>query len=118
MVEKKPNSRTLLSNERTFLSWLRTAVSLMAFGFVVSKFDLFLNLHRVHRHAAFNETFLGLAWVGSGIAVIVMATAHFRRNRRRIEQDALLPTSPLPLGLAIILGLLGVLVFIYLIRVA
>ena len=32
------------ANERTFLAWVRTAIAIMAFGFVVAKFDLFLRL--------------------------------------------------------------------------
>jgi hypothetical protein len=30
------------ANERTFLAWVRTAIALMAFGFLAEKFDLFL----------------------------------------------------------------------------
>jgi putative membrane protein len=30
------------SNERTFLSWVRTAIAVMAFGFLIERFDLFL----------------------------------------------------------------------------
>jgi putative membrane protein len=29
-------------NERTFLTWVRTAITVMAFGFPVEQFDLFL----------------------------------------------------------------------------
>ena len=32
------------SNERTFLAWVRTAIAIMAFGFLVQKFDLFLRI--------------------------------------------------------------------------
>lgn len=32
------------ANERTFMAWLRTAISVMAFGFIVEKFDLFLSI--------------------------------------------------------------------------
>ena len=32
------------ANERTFLAWVRTAIAVMAFGFLVEKFDLFLEL--------------------------------------------------------------------------
>jgi uncharacterized membrane protein YidH (DUF202 family) len=32
------------SNERTFLAWVRTAIAVMAFGFIVEKFDLFLEV--------------------------------------------------------------------------
>jgi putative membrane protein len=30
------------ANERTFLAWLRTGVAIVAFGFVIEKFNLFL----------------------------------------------------------------------------
>jgi len=36
--------RTHLANERTFLSWCRTSLSLVVMGFVVERFDLFLAL--------------------------------------------------------------------------
>ena len=32
------------ANERTFLAWVRTAIAVMAFGFIVEKFDLFLEV--------------------------------------------------------------------------
>jgi hypothetical protein len=32
------------ANERTFLAWVRTAIAVMAFGFLVKKFDLFLEV--------------------------------------------------------------------------
>jgi putative membrane protein len=31
-----------LANERTFLAWIRTGIGIMAFGFVVVKFSVFL----------------------------------------------------------------------------
>ena len=32
------------ANERTFLAWVRTAIAIMAFGFLVEKFDLFVSI--------------------------------------------------------------------------
>ena len=32
------------ANERTFLAWVRTAIAVMAFGFVIERFDLFLQI--------------------------------------------------------------------------
>ncbi len=34
--------RSHLANERTFLSWSRTSISLLAFGFVIERFELFI----------------------------------------------------------------------------
>ncbi len=39
--------RSHMANERTFLSWSRTSISLLAFGFVIEKFELFMH-HLVH----------------------------------------------------------------------
>ncbi len=36
------NRRDHMANERTFLAWIRTSVGVMAFGFVVEKFALFI----------------------------------------------------------------------------
>jgi uncharacterized membrane protein YidH (DUF202 family) len=36
------NFRDHSANERTFLAWVRTSIAVMAFGFLVEKFDLFL----------------------------------------------------------------------------
>jgi len=35
------NFREHAANERTFLAWVRTAIAVMAFGFLIERFDLF-----------------------------------------------------------------------------
>jgi uncharacterized membrane protein YidH (DUF202 family) len=39
---KVRNRRVHMANERTFLAWIRTSIGIMAFGFVVEKFALFM----------------------------------------------------------------------------
>ena len=34
--------RSHMANERTFLAWTRTSIALMAFGFLIEKFDIFI----------------------------------------------------------------------------
>lgn len=34
--------RSHMANERTFLAWARTSISLLAFGFVIERFDIFM----------------------------------------------------------------------------
>jgi putative membrane protein len=42
-----------LANERTFLAWIRTSIGIMAFGFVVVRFSLFIRqLTTLLNHAA------------------------------------------------------------------
>lgn len=78
------------ANERTFLAWVRTAIAVMAFGFLIERFDLILRLTAravgqdvpVHYHAS-NIT--GLLFIIMGILIIVAATARYRKNGREID---------------------------------
>ena len=38
----RPNLREHQANERTFLAWLRTSIAIIAFGFVLERFSLFV----------------------------------------------------------------------------
>lgn len=42
MEDKTNNTSDHLANERSFLAWIRTSIGIMAFGFVVVKFSLFV----------------------------------------------------------------------------
>jgi len=41
-TEEVRNRRIHMANERTFLACIRTSIGIMAFGFVVEKFGLFM----------------------------------------------------------------------------
>ncbi|MFO7542931.1 MAG: DUF202 domain-containing protein [Thiobacillus sp.] len=57
--------RVYFAAERTLLAWNRTGLSLMAFGFVVERFGLFVHMLR-QVPAMSAETFhSGLAWPSS-----------------------------------------------------
>ncbi|WP_274532464.1 YidH family protein [Sulfobacillus thermosulfidooxidans] len=110
-IAKHPDPREILANERTFLSWLRTGISLMAFGFVVSKFNLFLQIH-VHRPA--EHGILGLVLVAGGVIIMIFATWQFRKNFLRLHQGNPLTDIRFSLLTGIVMILIGVGVFIYL----
>ena len=46
MLNTDADPRVYFAAERTFLAWLRTGITVMAFGFVVARFGLFLRLLR------------------------------------------------------------------------
>ena len=45
------NFRDHAANERTFLAWVRTAIAVMAFGFLIERFDLLLKAAGLSSHA-------------------------------------------------------------------
>jgi len=83
------------ANERTFLAWVRTGIAVIAFGFVIEKFNLFLltlartagvgNRPQLAHLAGSLGRYEGLAFIGGGIALIVLATARFARTTALID---------------------------------
>jgi putative membrane protein len=83
------------ANERTYLAWVRTGIAVIAFGFVIEKFNLFVlalartaglgQSLRIERLAGSLGRYEGLAFIGSGIALIVLATARFARTTALID---------------------------------
>lgn len=83
----------LSSNERTYLAWLRTALSLIAFGFMLERFDLFLQMFA---KAVPNEKALhpgvigrdaGIGLVAVGVLVILLSTWEFVSTVRQIQSE-------------------------------
>lgn len=84
------------ANERTFLAWVRTGIAVIAFGFVIERFDLFLRLMaRSSTDAGVRRVQLpglgryeGLAFICGGIGIIVLATTRFIRTTRLLDDQA------------------------------
>jgi inner membrane protein YidH len=113
------------ANERTFLAWVRTAIAVMAFGFLVEKFDIFLAYmaSQAQSHAGplrgqrfANEA--GLAFILLGVVMIVIAAARFFRIARDIDKDETIRRSGsrFDLTLAALLLLLASSLFLYMSR--
>ena len=101
------------ANERTFLAWVRTAIAIMAFGFLVERFDLFLEIARqtlARRSLSVGGQSLGnvagLILIGLGAAMIILALQRFRRTAKEIDSAEPTPGS----GAAVI----GAALFVYL----
>ncbi len=82
------------ANERTFLAWVRTAIAVMAFGFLVEKFDLFLRFaasgaaaHALAGGRLRLGEFAGLALMAMGLAIVVVATVRFLKTAREIDDE-------------------------------
>ncbi len=80
------------ANERTYLAWVRTAIAVMAFGFLVEKFDLFLEVATRslagRPPSGLNQAVgdgAGLLLIVLGGTMIVVATLRFRQVGRDID---------------------------------
>ena len=84
------------ANERTFLAWIRTAIAVIALGFFIEKFNLFM---LTLANAALGETqrsetarllgrigrYDGLVLICGGLALVLLATIRFVRTARLLD---------------------------------
>lgn len=107
------------ANERTFLAWLRTGVAVIAFGFLVDRFDLFILTMRdaVSLSAAQKQqldalapsigTGVGEGFMLVGIVFIFVAMARFVRTGVLIDDQKIHAAGiGLELSLSAILAIL------------
>ena len=111
------------ANERTFLAWIRTAIAVMAFGFLVERFDLFLQIagQSLARKALSPTGQLignvaGLILIALGAIIIVLSIWRFRRTAIAIDSPDTLPGpgDRIDFLLAGLLTMLGSALFVYL----
>ena len=111
------------ANERTFLAWVRTSLAVMAFGFVVERFDLFIAVTAgsASGHAAapgrhFLGRIMGLLLIALGGAMMPVAIFRFRRTTRDIDDPNARPGPSLRTDMALVslLVLLGSILAVYL----
>ena len=124
------NRRVHMANERTFLAWIRTAVGIMAFGFVVEKFSLFLKylahylvqspptgkppLQQAAPWSPGYSSFLGMILIGLGAVMGVLAFIRYKRTERQIDEDTYRPSLILDILLTISIVAIGFFLLIYL----
>jgi putative membrane protein len=113
------NYRRHAANERTFLAWLRTAIAVIAFGFVIEKFNLFaltmataisvdpLRKAQLDRFSGSVGQGVGHSFVLVGIVFIVVATFRFVHTGWLLNDQTMhSPNIVADLSLSIVLAVL------------
>ncbi|MFO0821791.1 MAG: DUF202 domain-containing protein [Gemmataceae bacterium] len=105
--------RTFRAHERTLMAWIRTATSLITFGFALYKFFYYVHQDRppTHGEELFGSRTYGLCMMGFGVATLLVASVQHRQQMRALRQ--FYPEAPMSLSfvLAGLMGALGLIAF-------
>ena len=105
--------RTLMAAERTLMAWVRTALSLIGFGFTIFKFLEYMKEQglrpAMRPHGPWE---VGLTLVGIGTFALIIACVQHWKFMKKLRPDQ--PDKPWDLSfiVAILIGLLGAVMFV------
>ncbi|MEG4112640.1 DUF202 domain-containing protein [Microcoleus sp. K1-B6] len=114
---KRPNPsrvRDHLANERTYLAWMRTAISLMGFGVVIVRLRTF---HPPLLPTPGNGWKLGLLFSAVGLLTVLFSTKHYFGVRHDIDYDTYEPTDRWVILFSLAIAILGAGVIYYMFTV-
>jgi putative membrane protein len=114
---RTPAPTDYLANERTYLAWIRTGITVIALGFVVAKFGIIIrelvpNAPSTSYHLS-SEIGIVLVIIGGGMQLLALRS--FFRNKRNIDMGKYIP-STIPEALAGVLAVvIAILVVVYMV---
>jgi putative membrane protein len=104
------------ANERTFLAWLRTSIALIAFGFAIARFGLFLRQlqsslaqQNAYSHSPFSSETLGSLLIIFGVIMIALAAWHYNQVFWQIERGNYRPNRLMVWMMTAVVMTLGIL---------
>ena len=122
-IEKRGSASDHLANERTLLAWIRTSIGIMAFGFVVVKFTLFIKQisllidnEKLRRTSATYSDEVGIVLVVVGALTIIMAFFRYRQTEKRLASGTYYHSSRMLTLLTFSIFLVSILLIVYLLN--
>ena len=107
-----------LANERTFLAWGRTSISVIVFGFVVAKFGItlrqFFRFENLDPHETGISLALGVSFMVVGILMAILAIWRYQSTRVQIEQADFRPANKIIYVVGAVTAGLGIMLVYYL----
>jgi uncharacterized membrane protein YidH (DUF202 family) len=115
-----------MANERTFLAWIRTSIGIMAFGFVVEKFALFIdrisyfleksNISMTAPSSHGYSSVFAVILVALGALMGVLAFVRYKKVEKEIDEDTYRPSIILDILLTMGIIVIGIFIAIYMIH--
>lgn len=118
---KVDKTRDHLANERTFLAWIRTSISIIVFGFVVAKFGITLREFLLIQHYDYAgkessaSLSIGVGFMFMGIILALLALVRYQKTMHRIEVEQFKPSKAVIVFLGVVTAIFGAILAIYLI---
>jgi len=114
--------RIYMAGERTLLSWIRTAIGLIVFGFVIEKFEFFLEevksmLNIPIKSGTKSLHGFGILFILLGLITIILGLINFYRTVKRVEQGTYKTNTFLYLFYGTALFLSCLLVALYILKI-
>jgi putative membrane protein len=121
-VKKSGNVSDHLANERTFLAWIRTSIGIMAFGFVVVKFTIFIKQISLvlGKQIAVNgkgySSLIGIMLVAVGALTTLLAYMRYRTVKKQLDNSAFRSSSGLIITITAVILLISISLVAYLVQ--
>jgi len=109
------------ANERTYLAWIRTSIAIMAFGFLIEKFELYiafisLSLDDAQKiQPSLSAQIIGLGLFLVGILIILVSTIKFYIYKKDIDSEELVSygTKKITIALSFLIIMMAIFLFFY-----
>jgi putative membrane protein len=119
-------TRDHLANERTFLAWVRTSIGIMAFGFVVEKFALFMKKLAIFleqkqlsetppAYISYSTAF-GIILVAMGAFMGLLSFIRYKKVEREIMANAYQPSLLLDILVTMSIMVIGIFLVFYMVH--
>jgi putative membrane protein len=104
--------RTRLAHDRTLMAWVRTATSLISFGFTIYKFFQYLREKGQEHEGLLGPRGFAMMMIAIGLTALLFATIQHRRDMRILRRAY--PEVPYSMVtvLAALISILGIFAFV------